>query len=89
MEFTLTFLAVERFAYTPADNTRMFLLIGLTLIIAQGVLVRRLAGPVGERNLALCGVVFGAAAFCFLSASAETCVLNFGKRLSTLKDESF
>jgi MFS family permease len=84
MEFTLTFLAVERFVYTPADNTRMFLLIGLTLIIAQGVLVRRLAGPVGERNLALCGVVFGAAAFCFLSAAGEETLFYVGLLLMSV-----
>ena len=70
MEFTLTFLAVERFSYTPADNARMFLLIGLTLIVAQGVLVRRLAGPVGERNLAFAGMLIGIAAF-FLIAWAD------------------
>ena len=84
MEFTLTFLAVERFVYTPADNTRMFLLIGLTLIVAQGVLVRRLAGPVGERNLALCGVVFGAAAFCFLSAAGEETLFYVGLLLMSV-----
>ncbi len=76
MEFTLTFLAVERFSYSPTDNARMFLLIGLTLIVAQGVLVRRLAGPVGERNLAFAGMVMGIAAF-FLIARAEGTLLFY------------
>ena len=84
MEFTLTFLAVERFVYTPADNTRMFLLIGLTLIVAQGVLVRRLAGPVGERNLALCGVVFGATAFCCLAMAGEETLFYVGLLLMSV-----
>ena len=36
MEFTLTFLAVERFNYAPSAIAKMFLLIGFTLILAQG-----------------------------------------------------
>jgi MFS family permease len=84
MEFTLTFLAAERFFYEPDDNIRMFLLIGLTLIVAQGVLVRRLAGPVGERNLALCGVIFGATAFCCLAAAGEETLFYVGLLLMSV-----
>ena len=78
MEFTLTFLAVERFGYSPMDNARMFLLIGLTLIVAQGVFVRRLAGPVGERNLALIGIVMGIAAFFTIAGASATGLFYFG-----------
>ena len=35
MEFTLTFLAVERFDYAPSAIAKMFLLIGFTLILAS------------------------------------------------------
>ena len=59
MEFTLTFLAVERFNYAPADIAKMFLLIGFTLIVAQGFFVRRFVGPVGEKKLALIGIFIG------------------------------
>ena len=78
MEFTLTFLAVERFGYSPMDNARMFLLIGLTLIVAQGVFVRRLAGPVGERNLAFVGIVVGIFAFFLISKASESGLFYFG-----------
>ena len=78
MEFTLTFLAVERFAYSPADNARMFLLIGLTLIVAQGVFVRRLAGPIGERNLAFTGIFIGIGAFFFIAGASEEGLFFFG-----------
>ena len=42
MEFTLTFLAVERFQYSPLQNGLMFVYIGLLLVFVQGGLVRRL-----------------------------------------------
>jgi len=63
MEFTLTFLAVERFAFTPAQNGGMFVFIGLILVLVQGGIVRRLATPVGEKRLALAGLACGVAAF--------------------------
>ena len=50
MEFTLTFLAVERFDYAPSAIAKMFLLIGFTLILAQGFFVRRFVGPLGEKT---------------------------------------
>ena len=68
MEFTLTFLAVERFNYTPADIAKMFLLIGFTLIVAQGFFVRRFVGPVGEKKLALIGIFIGVVAFALISS---------------------
>lgn len=67
MEFTLTFLAVERFDYTPSDIAKMFLLIGLTLILAQGFFVRRFVGPLGEKKLALIGIFIGVIAFVMIS----------------------
>ena len=43
MEFTLTFLAAERFNYTPAQNGIIFLYIGFLLVLIQGGLVGRLS----------------------------------------------
>jgi MFS family permease len=45
----------------------MFLLIGFTLILAQGFFVRRFVGPLGEKNLALIGIVIGIIAFGMIS----------------------
>lgn len=73
MEFTLTFLAVERFAFSPAQNGGMFVFIGFILILVQGGIVRRLAGPVGEKRLAVAGLVCGVAAFLVLAIA-----LNLG-----------
>jgi MFS family permease len=73
MEFTLTFLAVERYAYQPKDITSMFLLIGFTLIFAQGFIVRRFVGKIGEKNMALQGILLGVLAFILLALpSSET-----------------
>lgn len=57
MEFTLTFLAVERLAYTPLDNGKMFIFIGFLIAMTQGGYVRRKAHMVGEKKMARNGLV--------------------------------
>jgi MFS family permease len=56
MEFTLTFLAAERFGFTPAQNAYMFVFIGLILIVVQGGMIRQLAPVYGEKALAIAGL---------------------------------
>jgi ferrochelatase len=56
MEFTLTFLAVERLAYTSMDNAYMFIFIGFIIAFVQGGYVRRKAHIVGEKKLAVAGL---------------------------------
>ncbi|MCZ6671417.1 MAG: MFS transporter [Verrucomicrobia bacterium] len=69
MEFTLTFLAVERFHYSPAQNGYIFIYVGFILILVQGGIVRRLTPKVGEKRMALWGLGFGVVAFLLLSKS--------------------
>lgn len=57
MEFTLTFLAVERLGYSPLDNGYMFVFIGFVLALVQGGFVRRKARSIGEKKLALIGMI--------------------------------
>jgi len=57
MEFTLTFLAVERLSYTPMDNAYMFIFIGFMIALVQGGLVRRKASQIGEKNMVLIGLI--------------------------------
>jgi MFS family permease len=71
MEFTLTFLASERFDFSPAQNGGMFVFIGLILVLVQGGIVRRLASPVGEKRLAIAGLAFGVAAFLALAMALQ------------------
>ncbi len=74
MEFTLTFLAVERFNYSAMDNGLMFVFIGFWLIITQGGIVRRMAPKVGEKKLSLAGVLSAAVAFFLIAAIATQSV---------------
>ncbi len=57
MEFTLTFLAVERLGYTSMDNAYMFIFIGVILGLVQGGYVRRKAHTVGERKMSFQGLL--------------------------------
>lgn len=55
MEFTLTFLARDRFQYTPGKNALLFVFVGFIIAFVQGGLVRRLAPRFGEKKLTLAG----------------------------------
>lgn len=57
MEFTLTFLAVERMSYTSMDNAYMFIFIGFVIALVQGGFVRRYAGQIGEKKVAVMGLI--------------------------------
>jgi len=57
MEFTLTFLAAERLHYAPRDMVWLFVFSGLIIALVQGGFVRRLAPRLGERKVALQGLV--------------------------------
>jgi ferrochelatase len=57
MEFTLTFLAVERLGYTSMDNAYMFIFIGLVIGLVQGGYVRRKAHQIGERKMSFQGLM--------------------------------
>ena len=78
MEFTLTFLAVERFNYDPMSLGKMFLLIGLTLIFVQGFFVRRFVGKIGEKNMAVLGIILGSISFVIISHSFESTIFYTG-----------
>jgi MFS family permease len=57
MEFTLTFLAKDRFGYSAAQNGYLFLYIGVIIVLVQGGVVRRLAPKYGEKKLVLVGLL--------------------------------
>ncbi len=57
MEFTLTFLAVERLGYTSMDNAYMFIFIGFVIGMVQGGYVRRKAHEVGEIKMGFQGLL--------------------------------
>lgn len=57
MEFTLTFLAVERLGYSSMDNAYMFIFIGFVIGMVQGGYVRRKAHQIGERKMSFNGLI--------------------------------
>ena len=71
MEFTLTFLAVERLGFSPAQNGGMFVFIGFVLVLVQGGFVRRMAPQLGEKKLAVAGLLCGVVAFLILSIALK------------------
>ncbi|MEM7307179.1 MAG: MFS transporter [Planctomycetota bacterium] len=69
MEFTLTFLAAERFAYSPTDNAWMFVFVGLMIAFVNGGVVRRVAPRFGERKVILAGLVILLPGFLAIAAA--------------------
>jgi MFS family permease len=58
MEFTLIFLTVERLSFEPIHNGFMFVYIGILIALVQGGFVRRRAHLIGEKKVAMVGLVF-------------------------------
>ena len=78
MEFTLTFLAVERFAYTPKQNAWMFVFVGFTIAFVQGGIVRRVAPRLGERRVVVTGLGLLIPGLLAIGSAGSTTVLYLG-----------
>ena len=78
IEFTLTFLAKERFAYEPLDMAGMFIFVGLIIAIVQGGIVRRVAPRFGERPVSLVGMLLTVPGFLLIGEAATTTGLYAG-----------
>lgn len=57
MEFTLAFLTVERLSFAPIQNGFLFVYIGVLIALVQGGFVRRRAHVLGEKKVAILGLV--------------------------------
>jgi len=78
VEFTLTFLAVERLNYTPMDLAMIFVFVGLIIALVQGGLVRRLVPRLGERVLVRFGLLMNGPGFLLLAEAQSSFVLYLG-----------
>lgn len=78
MEFSLPFLAAERFNYTPASMFRIFLFLGLVLIVTQGGIVRRAVPRFGEKPVLLAGIAVSLAGLLVTGFSTTTAWLYMG-----------
>jgi MFS family permease len=78
MEFSLTFLARERFGFGPRQNGLMFVYIGLVVAVVQGGLVRRLTPRHGERRVAITGFLLLFPGFLAVGLARSTGTLYAG-----------
>lgn len=78
MEFTLTFLVVERLGYSPRDNALMFVFIGAVLVLVQGGVVRRTVHLVGEKWMGFGGIIFVMVGLLSLAFAYSTGALYLG-----------
>jgi MFS family permease len=81
MEFTLVFLTVERFGYTPRNNAVMFVFIGLVIAFVQGGLLRRLAPKLGEKRMVQIGVAAVSPGFLLVATASATSQFYLGLAL--------
>ena len=78
MEFSVTFLAVERLGFTPAKNGMMFVYMGIIMVITQGMIVRRISHIVGERPFVFFGLLSSTTAFLLLSSASNLAFFFIG-----------
>ncbi|MEE8466983.1 MAG: MFS transporter [Planctomycetota bacterium] len=78
MEFTLTFLAVERLGFDELRNAWMFVFVGFAIAFVQGGVVRKLVPKHGERKLAILGMALTLPGFLFVGWAQSVGVLYLG-----------
>merc|ERR1711953_1343778 len=77
MEFTLTFLTHIRFNFTPMEQGRMFLFVGVVMAVLQGGVVRRI--PLGkEKAAAMAGLLLIVPSFVIVGNSQTIAQLYTG-----------
>lgn len=84
LEFTLSFLATERFFYTATQVGYLFLFIGSILILTQGFIIRRLTPILGEKKVAFIGIVAGIISFNVIAFANDQIIFFLGSGLLAL-----
>lgn len=78
MEFTLVFLAVERFGFDFMDNAWMFVFVGLVIALVQGGAIRRLVPRYGEQRLTQFGLILLVPGFLAVGFAGNVFLLYVG-----------
>ena len=80
MEFTITFLALERLGFGPKENIAIFVFAGVVMTLVQGLFTNKLAARFKnrERKLACAGIVLGLCGMFTLALSSTLAVFFFG-----------
>jgi MFS family permease len=81
MEFTLVFLTVERFQFTPRSNAGMFVFIGFVIALVQGGAVRKMAPKFGDKPLVIGGLIAIFPGFILIGAAQSMLTLFTGLAL--------
>ncbi|MGH7996520.1 MAG: MFS transporter [Opitutaceae bacterium] len=81
MEFSLPFLADDRFGYGPTNMLWIFVFLGVVLILTQGVLVRRAVPRFGEKCVLLGGMALVCAGMVAIGLSPSRSLLYLGLAL--------
>ncbi|KXU35173.1 hypothetical protein AXK11_06905 [Cephaloticoccus primus] len=82
MEFSLPFLATERFGYAPTDMFKIFVFLGLVLIFTQGLIVRRAVPKFGEKAVLICGLLAVCAGITLMGTVTTVPALYLGLALA-------
>jgi len=78
MEFSLTFLAMDRLGYGPRQNALMFVFIGVTLALVQGGYVRRWSAIVGPKRMSIHGLLLTIPGLVMIGLAESTALLYMG-----------
>lgn len=78
LEFTLAFLAHERFAYSPIMLGYLFLYIGVILILTQGLITKKIAIILSEKHLAISGILSGIISYIILAFATTQLLFYIG-----------
>jgi len=84
MEFSLPFLAADRFDYAPTEMFRIFVFLGLVLIFTQGGIVRRAVPKFGEKPVLLAGLLSVGLGIALLGFAGTSALLYTGLALTGL-----
>lgn len=84
MEFSLAFLAADRFEFGTRQITVLMVYVGVVLIFTQGGIVRRIVPRLGERPVALGGLVLVMVGFLMLAYANTVSWLYLGLGLMAL-----
>ncbi|MCF7688276.1 MAG: MFS transporter [Cephaloticoccus sp.] len=78
MEFSLPFLAAERFDYRPTEMYKIFVFLGIVLILTQGGIVRRAVPRFGEKLVLLVGLLCVCLGTALVGLAASSALLYVG-----------
>lgn len=78
MEFSLTFLAMDRLDYGPRQNAYMFVFIGLTIAVVQGGYVRRWSAMIGPQRMAVQGFMIAIPGLFVVAVAGSSGILYLG-----------